>query len=172
MAKKEVKNNKDKTSFTKSFKAELKKVIWPTPKQLFNNTVAVLAIVLITAIIVFVLDITFESMNKYGINKVKEMVSNSATANETSNETTEENNVEQTENSEANVEENSTDTNNKIEDIPIKASEYTVKTASSEAFCEGLYRGACCRNSDLHDRDESDSTADGEKIRGEQEHCA
>ena len=113
MAKKEVKNNKDKTSFTKSFKAELKKVIWPTPKQLFNNTVAVLAIVLITAIIVFVLDITFESMNKYGINKVKEMVSNSA--NETSNETTEENNVEQTENSEANVEENSTDTNNEIE---------------------------------------------------------
>ena len=63
-------------------------------------------------------------------------------------------------------------TNNKIEDIPIIASEYTVKTASSEAFCEGLYRGACCRNSDLHDRDESDSTADGEKIRGEQEHCA
>ena len=49
-------------------------------------------------------------------------------------------------------------TNNKIEDIPIKASEYTVKTASSEAFCEGLYRGACCRNSDLHDRDESDRT--------------
>ena len=108
MAKKEVKNNKDKTSFTKSFKAELKKVIWPTPKQLF----AVLAIVLITAIIVFVLDITFESMNKYGINKVKEMVSNSTTANETSNETTEENNVEESENSEANVEENSTDTNN------------------------------------------------------------
>ena len=45
MAKKEVKNNKDKTSFTKSFKAELKKVNWPTPKQLFNNTVALLAIV-------------------------------------------------------------------------------------------------------------------------------
>ena len=116
MAKKDEKNIKDKTSFTKSFKAELKKVIWPTPKQLFNNTVAVLSIVLITAIIVFVLDVAFESMNKYWINKVKEMVSNSATANETSNETTEENNVEQTENSEANVEENSTDTNNKIEE--------------------------------------------------------
>ena len=70
MAKKEEKNIKDKTSFMKKFKAELKKVVWPTPKQLFNNTVAVLSIVLITAIIVFVLDITFESMNKYGINKV------------------------------------------------------------------------------------------------------
>lgn len=94
MAKKEVKNNKDKTSFMKSFKAELKKVNWPTPKQLFNNTVAVLTIVLITAVIVFVLDLTFESMNKYGINKIKEVVSNSVTnetTNETSNESVEEN---------------------------------------------------------------------------------
>lgn len=87
MAKKEEKNIKDKTSFMKSFKAELKKVIWPTPKQLFNNTVAVLTIVLITAVIVFVLDLTFESMNKYGINKIKEVVSNS-----TANETVDENN--------------------------------------------------------------------------------
>ena len=117
MAKKEVKNKKDKTSFMKSFKAELKKVVWPTPKQLFNNTVAVLAIVLITAIIVFVLDITFESINKYGINKVKEMVSNSTvneTVNETSNETTNESEVEQSESSEENIEENTTDTNNEI----------------------------------------------------------
>ena len=76
--KKEIKNNKDKTSFGKSFKAELKKVIWPTPKQLFNNTVAVLVIVLITAAIVFVLDLTFESINKYGIDKVKEVISNSS----------------------------------------------------------------------------------------------
>ena len=33
MAKKEEKNIKDKTSFMKKFKAELKKVVWPTPKQ-------------------------------------------------------------------------------------------------------------------------------------------
>ena len=65
--KKEIKSSKDKTSFMKSFKAELKKVVWPTPKQLFNNTVAVLTIVLITAVIVFVLDFAFESMNKYGM---------------------------------------------------------------------------------------------------------
>ena len=99
--KKEVKNSKDKTSFMKSFKAELKKVSWPTPKQLFNNTVAVLAIVLVTAVIVFVLDLTFETINKYGVNKVKEIVSNSSATEsnneiskdntETSNETVEEN---------------------------------------------------------------------------------
>lgn len=92
MAKKEEKNIKDKTSFIKGFKAELKRVIWPTPKQLFNNTVAVLLIVIITAVIVFVLDIAFESINKYGIDKIKESVSNSAT-NETTNTENETNEV-------------------------------------------------------------------------------
>ena len=48
--KKEKKENKH---FFKDFKAELKRVIWPTPKQLVNNTVAVITIVLITAVIVF-----------------------------------------------------------------------------------------------------------------------
>ena len=85
MAKKEEKNIKDKTSFMKKFKAELKKVVWPTPKQLFNNTAAVLGIVLITTLIVFVLDITFESINKYGVNKVKEAISNSSVQNSTEN---------------------------------------------------------------------------------------
>ena len=96
MAKKEAKANKkevnkNKKSFSKDFKAELKKVIWPTPKQLVNNTVAVVTIVLITAAIVFVLDLAFESVNKYGVNKIKEAVS---TMQESSNE---ENNAESTE---------------------------------------------------------------------------
>lgn len=93
MPKKENKNSKDKTSFMKSFKAEIKKVIWPTPKQLFNNTVAVLVIVIITGIIVFALDFTFESINKYGIDKIKQQVSNSANNGNVSNDT-EESNIE------------------------------------------------------------------------------
>lgn len=52
--------SKDKKHFMKDFKAELKKVIWPTPKQLVNNTVAVITVVLITAVIVLVLDFAFE----------------------------------------------------------------------------------------------------------------
>ncbi|MCI8616929.1 MAG: preprotein translocase subunit SecE [Clostridia bacterium] len=107
MAKKEEKNIKDKTSFMKSFKAELKKVSWPTPKQLFNNTVAVLAIVIITAAIVFVLDFTFESMNRYGIDKIKNAVSNSA-SNEENNNTNNE-----VENNTNNVVEENT-TNNEV----------------------------------------------------------
>ncbi len=71
---KEAKNKKDKKHFFKDFKAELKKVIWPTPKQLANNTVAVITIVLITAAIVFVLDFAFEKMNTFGINKLKASV--------------------------------------------------------------------------------------------------
>ena len=111
MPKKELKNNKkenskNKKSFFKDFKAELKKVVWPTPKQLVNNTVAVITIVLITAAIVFVLDLTFETLNKHGIDKVKESItqiedsteetntqtdSNTATTNENSNNETTEN---------------------------------------------------------------------------------
>ena len=88
MAKKEAKANnkenaKNKKSFWKSFKAELKKVTWPTPKQLANNTSAVIVIVVLTAIIVFALNITFEAMNKHGVDKVKELISN-----QTTNETT------------------------------------------------------------------------------------
>ena len=59
MAKKEEKNIKDKTSFMKKFKAELKKVVWPTPKQLFNNTVVVITIVLVVAAISY---FKYESM--------------------------------------------------------------------------------------------------------------
>lgn len=71
---KDNKVKKEKKHFFKDFKAELKKVIWPTPKQLVNNTVAVIVIVLIIAIIVFVLDFAFEKMNTYGINKLKSIV--------------------------------------------------------------------------------------------------
>ena len=75
------KQSKDKKHFMKDFKAELKRVIWPTPKQLLNNTVAVITVVLITAAIVFVLDFVFESMNTYGIDKLKQIVDTTNTEN-------------------------------------------------------------------------------------------
>ena len=77
MAKKEekaVKENKVKKHFFKDFKAELKKVSWPTPKQLVNNTVAVVVIVVIVGAIVFALDAAFKAMNKYGITKLQSLV--------------------------------------------------------------------------------------------------
>ena len=49
MAKKENKTKKEKKHFFKDFKAELKRVIWPTPKQLVKSTSAVIFIVIVTA---------------------------------------------------------------------------------------------------------------------------
>jgi len=117
--KKEVKENKTKKHFFKDFKAELKKVIWPTPKQLVNNTTAVIVIVLITSAIVFVLDVAFESINKYGITNLQEIVqekfsdkeveeveNNSENAENSTEESTEtENNEQVVEGQEVQVEE-------------------------------------------------------------------
>lgn len=105
------KENKNKKSFFKGLKAELKKVIWPTPKQLVNNTVAVITIVLITAVIVFVLDLAFESLNKYGVDKIKESIQTieSTTDENTTTETNEatDNTATESENT-ANEEQSST----------------------------------------------------------------
>ncbi len=111
------KEKKEKKHFFRDFKAELKRVIWPTPKQLVNNTVAVITIVLITAVIVFVLDVIFETMNNYGVNKLKEIVdtNNEQHENTNSNQEAENavNNILNGENnSEVNNEETNTDANN------------------------------------------------------------
>ena len=90
MAKKEAKakkeNSKNKKSFFKDFKAELKKVNWPTPKQLLNNTIAVVTIVLITVAIVFVLDIAFETLNKHGVDRIKGIVGTNQSVSEEATE--------------------------------------------------------------------------------------
>ena len=69
--KKSKKEEKNERHFFKDFKAELKWVVWPTPKQLFNSTIAVIVIVLVVGVIVFALDMGFELLNKYGINKLQ-----------------------------------------------------------------------------------------------------
>ncbi len=98
---KDAKSNKDiknKKHFFKDFKAELKKVIWPTPKQLANKTLAVVIIVLITAVIVFVLDVVFDLLNEKGINRLKSNIKNKIV-------------VENTVNNDENTIENDTDVN-------------------------------------------------------------
>lgn len=123
MANKEAKakkENKNKKSFFKDFKAELKKVSWPTPKQLVNNTTAVVTIVIITAVIVFALDVVFETLNKHGVDKIKEVIGTENTVENTNTENTTEdtntNNAEEenttVENPEASSEENTEAENN------------------------------------------------------------
>ena len=106
------KDNKNKKSFFKGLKAELKKVIWPTPKQLVNNTIAVITIVLITTLIVFVLDLAFESLNKYGIDKIKSSIQTmQSTDSEDSSNTTENTANETTDSENTSTTEETTDTN-------------------------------------------------------------
>ena len=112
------KDNKNKKSFFKGLKAELKKVIWPTPKQLLNNTIAVITIVLITTLIVFALDLAFESLNKYGIDKIKESIQTiESTDSEDSSNTTENTVNETTDGENTATTENATDTNTADETV-------------------------------------------------------
>ena len=92
---------KEKKNFFKEFKAELKRVSWPTMKQLVNNTTAVIAIVLLVSAIVFILDVVFENLNVYGVDKLKALVTSS------SSETVEDN--------QANSEDAATETSNEAE---------------------------------------------------------
>jgi len=125
MAKKENKENKQKSRFFKDMKAELKKVIWPTAKQTANNTVAVIAFTLVIALIVFVLDVVFDFANKKGVVALQEKVKSSYSANNTTegstneNANSEENSESQeskdSENSEGSTEENATNVEAEVE---------------------------------------------------------
>ena len=101
---KEVKDKKENKNFFKEFKAELKRVSWPTFKQLVNNTTAVIAIVLITAAIVFVLDVVFKSLNSYGVDKLKALVTSSSSQSEEENNEAIEEESEESSSNEAEIE--------------------------------------------------------------------
>ena len=88
MAKKENSNEKSRNNFFRELKSELKKVTWPTFKKLVNNTSAVISIVLIVSIIVFILDVCFENLNKFGVGKIKTLVSTETENVEDNEETT------------------------------------------------------------------------------------
>ena len=129
MAKKESKTeNKVKKHFFKDFKAELKKVIWPTPKQLANNTTAVVAIVLITAIIVFALDVVFDLGNKYGITHLQSIVNEKF--NTTDNTTTD--NTNNTDNGETNTSSNTEETTSSDENKTSNEENTTEENTSAE----------------------------------------
>ena len=115
-------SKKEKRHFFKDVKAELKKVIWPTPKQLLNNTLAVIVSVIIVGVIVFLLDLCFEKINTFGIEKLKTVVQSSQNEeadNVIANDTTEDNVVENSDTD--NVQEN-------IEDSAEDSSEDNVET--------------------------------------------
>ena len=105
--KKSKKEEKNKRHFFKDFKAELKRVVWPTPKQLLNSTIAVITIVLVVGVIVFALDMGFEMLNKYGINKLQVMVQEKySTSSTDTNTTSDETNSDEASSENTNTENN------------------------------------------------------------------
>jgi preprotein translocase SecE subunit len=93
------KESKNKRHFLKDVKTELKKVVWLTPKQLIKSTLAVALIVIVTALIVFLLDITFETITKKGIDNIKSTIleekqTNLVDFNTISNSTTQKTEIE------------------------------------------------------------------------------
>ncbi len=124
---KEIKEKKQKNSYFKEMKTELKKVVWPTPKELVNSTISVIAFIVIITAIVFVLDLGFDTLNKYGITRLQESIKSSVkqdevTENETDTNTeTEagaENIVEANETSTESTSENTTEVENTTETSP------------------------------------------------------
>ena len=77
MANNEKDVNKKNGHYFKDMKAELKKVVWPSPKQTANNTIAVIVFALAIAIIVFALDSVFNAIYKYGVTPVQEKITSS-----------------------------------------------------------------------------------------------
>ena len=94
VTKQEKKNKNENKSWFKSLKVELKKVTWPTPKELLNKTVAVIVFVLIIALIVFVFDLIAENAYNLGTGAVKSLITSEESPEEVTEEATE--NVEET----------------------------------------------------------------------------
>ena len=55
-------------AFCKETKSEVKKVVWPTPKQVLNNTLVVIVIMLLFAIFVGAVDALFKLIISFVIN--------------------------------------------------------------------------------------------------------
>lgn len=86
-------DDKNKKSWFKGFKAELKKVIWPNKKELFDNTTVVIIVVAIVSVLIFALDLLFGALTKFEvkqIEKLKNETTNSIVENQVQdNQTTE-----------------------------------------------------------------------------------
>ena len=131
MAKTDKENKNAQKHFWKDFKAELKKVIWPTPKQIVNNTATVIGIVLITVVIVFILDVAFDALNTYGINKLRTLVENTNTTTETEN-VVDENSIDTNMVEEDSTENTTTEETNNIEEDTVGNEENAENTENAE----------------------------------------
>ena len=46
--------------FLKELKSEISKIVWPTPKQVLNNTIVVIVVVILSAVFIGLVDALFK----------------------------------------------------------------------------------------------------------------
>ena len=83
---KKIEKNMNKKHAFRDFKAELKKIVWPSKKEWSENIIVVISMVIIVFAIIFVLDLAFNSLNKLevkGVEKLKNSIDTNTVANET-----------------------------------------------------------------------------------------
>ncbi len=62
--------NKPKRSFIQGMKAELKKVVWPSAKQVSKSTLVTIGFVLMIAAVLVVLNLVFNEVNEFWWNLI------------------------------------------------------------------------------------------------------
>ena len=55
-AKKKVKGSNRIAKWFREMRSELKKVVWPTPKQIMNNTLVALSVMAVAAVVIWAID--------------------------------------------------------------------------------------------------------------------
>ena len=61
--------------FFKEVKVEtFKRIIWPTPKQVLNNTIIVLVTVLVVGVLVWVVDYLFTTVLQFALNDLPSLL--------------------------------------------------------------------------------------------------
>lgn len=99
--KKVVKSDSNQKKWFKDFKSELKKIIWPSQKQLWENTAVVISMVVIVSVIIFLLDLGFKALNELEVKGAEGLKNKISTSQNTTNELSNEvNSVETNESSE------------------------------------------------------------------------
>ena len=99
--KKVVKSDSNQKKWFKDFKSELKKIIWPSQKQLWENTAVVISMVVIVSVIIFLLDLGFKALNELEVKGAEDLKNKISTSQNTTNELSNDvNSVETNESSE------------------------------------------------------------------------
>ena len=84
--KKVAKSDSNQKKWFKDFKSELKKIIWPSQKQLWENTAVVISMVVIVSVIIFLLDLGFKALNELEVKGAEDLKNKISTSQNTTNE--------------------------------------------------------------------------------------